>query len=162
MGEQNDIKLALLLNCPKLKCKARLILISKLCIKHNDRISVHFLCLFDYELQLTSLIRYSSLNHFNVMNYLGGGTFGKVYKAVHIESQETCVIKEILLSDLQHSGAGDKHIQQCLDEAKFLMRNRHPYIIGTLCKAWPIYVIYESISVLEAPAQANRTPKART
>jgi hypothetical protein len=70
-------------------------------------------------------IRYGSLDQFDVGDYLGGGTFGKVFKAFHIESQEVCVIKEI---DLH--GAEDKHVKQCMEEAKFLMRNRHPHIIG--------------------------------
>ena len=72
-------------------------------------------------------IRYGSLDRFDVRDYLGGGTFGKVYKAFHIESQEICVIKEI---DLQLSGADDKHVKQCMEEAKFLMKNQHPHIIG--------------------------------
>ncbi len=61
-----------------------------------------------------------------------------MYKALHKDTEELCVIKEILLCDLQRSGAADKHVKQCLEEAKFLMRNRHPHIIGISDHAWEL------------------------
>ena len=73
-------------------------------------------------------LRYDDINEFEIMNYLGGGAFGKVYKIKHKKSEELYVLKEVMVNALNLK---ESHISQCLEEARFLMQNRHPHIIGT-------------------------------
>jgi serine/threonine protein kinase len=61
------------------------------------------------------------------MGYIGGGAFGKVYKVKHKSSDEICVLKEVVIKDRSFS---ETHVKECLEEARFLMQNRHPHIIG--------------------------------
>jgi hypothetical protein len=71
--------------------------------------------------------RYDAISEFEGFEYLGGGSFGKVYKIKHKQSQEHYVLKEILVNE---ANLKETHVSECLEEATFLMDNQHPNIIG--------------------------------
>ncbi len=84
--------------------------------------------------------RYDAINEFEGFEYLGGGSFGKVYKIKHKQSQEICVLKEV--HELKET-----HISECLEEARFLMENQHPNIIGNL-RIVSVSTVYTSIAFI--------------
>ena len=42
-------------------------------------------------------------------------------------NEEICVLKEVMVKDRNLT---ESHVKECLEEARFLMQNRHPHIIG--------------------------------
>ena len=82
-----------------------------------------------------------SLKDFKILNELGRGSFGTVYKAESLLNNKECVLKKIEINNLKH-----KHRKDAIKEVQILKKVRHENIIkyyNSFCEDNCLYIVME-------------------
>ena len=71
----------------------------------------------------------TELDDFEIINILGEGSFGKVFKVISKLNNKVYAMKAINLEELKEGENGDKAVELALNESKFLTCLIHPHIM---------------------------------